>query len=304
MQLLVVIVSGIALVLFGIYAFPIPKASFRVIYSKVPEPIARALNSFRRDYPPIAVRIGPAVWRYHDTGVGENVIVFLHGLASSGDIWFQQIEALQDRFRCLALTYPALPNLDLLRFGVLAVLDRAGISRVNLVGSSMGGYLAQYLTAREPERIRKLVLGNTFSPNGIIRKKAQMGVKYLPWVPEWAIMAGMRRNTERILHPAGANSDLVRAYLYEQTCGIMRKPDLIARCACLCQTFTPPDLIKLGIPTLIIETDNDPLVDSELRNMLKAAYPSAAVKTFYHAGHFPYLNHSEVYTQALVEFLS
>ena len=214
------------MVLFGIYAFPIPKASFRVIYSKVPEPVVRTLNSFRRGYPPIAVRIGRTVWRYHDTGAGENVIVFLHGLASSGDIWFQQIEALKRRFRCLALTYPALPNLDLLRFGVLAVLDRAGISRANLVGSSMGGYLAQYLAVHEPVRIGKLVLGNTFPPNDIIPQKAQMGVKYLPWVPEWAIMAGMRRNAERILLPAAAKSDLVRAYLYEHTCGVMRKPDL------------------------------------------------------------------------------
>jgi len=40
----------------------------------------------------------------------------------------------------------------------------------------------------------------------------------------------------------------VNAYLYEQTCGFMRKPDIIARCACLCQVFTPPDLKTLGIP--------------------------------------------------------
>jgi pimeloyl-ACP methyl ester carboxylesterase len=68
----------------------------------------------------------------------------------------------------------------------------------------MGGYLAQHLAAQEPQRIRKLVLGNTFPPNDIIPRKAQTGLKYLPWIPEWAIMAGMRRNSERIFYPADA----------------------------------------------------------------------------------------------------
>ena len=304
MQLLVIIVLGLVLVLFGVYAFPIPKASFRVIYSGVPETVVTSLVAFRRSNPPKILRVGQIAWRYHDTGVGENVIVFLHGLASSGDIWFQQIEALKNRFRCIAVTYPPLPNLDLLRFGILGVLDREGIAKAHLVGSSMGGYLAQHLAAYHPERIRMLVLGNTFPPNDIICRRARMGVKYLPWVPEWAIMAGLRRNSERVLYPTAGSAELVKAYLYEQTCGVMRKPDLIARCACLCQAFTPPDIDKLGIPALIIEADNDPLVDGELRKMLRAVYPSAAVKTYHQAGHFPYLNQPEKYTQALAEFLS
>lgn len=101
------------------------------------------------------------------------MIFFLHGLASSGDIWFQQIEAMKDRFRCLAVSYPPPPNLD-----------------------------------------------------------------------------------------------------------------------------------QLGIPTLIIEADNDPLVDVGLREMLKTVYPSANVKTFHQAGHFPYLNRPEDYSRALLEFLA
>jgi pimeloyl-ACP methyl ester carboxylesterase len=300
----IIIASALALVLLGIYAIPIPKASFRVIYSGVPEDVVAALSSFRRRSPLKQFKSGGAVWRYHDSGSGEDAVVFLHGMGGSGDIWFQQIEALGERFRCIAVTYPPLPNLDLLRFGILGILDQAKIPRAHLVGSSMGGYLAQFLAAKDPARIRKVVLGNTFPPNDAIRRRARTGTRYLPWVPEWALMAGMRRNARRVLSPAAGNSELVNAYLYEQTCGLMHKPDVIARCACLCQTFTPPNLNKLGVPALIIEADNDPMVDAELREMLKAAYPSAAVKTFNRAGHFPYLNRPAEYTEALVEFLS
>jgi len=300
----IIIASALALVLLGVYAFPIPKASFRVVYSGVPEDVVAALNSFRRCRPLKQFNFGGTTWRYHDSGNGEDAIVFLHGMGGSGDIWFQQIEALGERFRCIAVTYPPLPNLDLLRFGILGILDQAKIPRAHLVGSSMGGYLAQFLAAKDPTRIRKVVLGNTFPPNEVIRRRARMGMRYLPWVPEWAVMAGMRRNAQRVLFPAAGNSELVNAYLYEQTCGIMRKPNVIARCACLCQTFTPPDLNKLGIPALVIEADNDPMVDAGLRKLLKAAYPSAAVKTFNRAGHFPYLNRPAEYTESLDGFLS
>ena len=300
----IIIASALALVLLGVYAFPIPKASYRVIYSRVPAEVAAALSSFRRCCPLKQFNSGGATWRYHDSGKGEDAVVFLHGMGGSGDIWFQQIEALGGRFRCIAVTYPPLPNLDLLRFGILGILDQEKIPRAHLVGSSMGGYLAQFLAAKDPTRIRKVVLGNTFPPNEVIRRRARMGMRYLPWVPEWAVMAGMRRNAHRVLFPAAGNSQLVNAYLYEQTCGFMRKPDVIARCACLCQTFTPPDLNKLGIPALVIEADNDPMVDAGLRELLKATYPSAAVKTFNRAGHFPYLNRPDEYTESLVEFLS
>lgn len=304
MQTLTITASTLALVLLGVYAFPIPKASFRVVYSGVPEAVVAALSTFRRRNPLKQYDSGRITWRYYDVGTCEDVVVFLHGMGGSGDIWFQQIEALKERFRCIAVTYPPVPNLDLLRFGILGILEKEKISNAHLVGSSMGGYLAQFLAAKDPARTRKVVLGNTFPPNNVVRRRAQMGVRYLPWVPEWAIMAGMRRNAQRVLFPAAGNSELVNAYLYEQTCGFMRKPDVIGRCACLCQTFTPPDLTKREIPALVIEADNDPMVDGELREMLKAVYPSATVKTLNRAGHFPYLNRPEEYTEALVEFLS
>jgi pimeloyl-ACP methyl ester carboxylesterase len=296
--------AALALILLGIYAFPIPKASQRVIYSRVPPPVVQALERFRRQHRPKRLRTGSGLWRYHDTEAGEDALLFLHGMGGSGDIWFQQIEALKARFRCIAVTYPPLPSLDMLRLGIQDILAHERISRVGLLGSSMGGYLAQSMAARSPEAISRLVLGNTFAPSDIISRRAAAGARWLPWVPEWAIMAGFRRNAEKQLFPSSESCELVKAYLYEQTCGSMRKPDLIARCACLCQTLLPPDLDRLGIPALIVESDNDPLVEEPLREALKAAYPTAAVRTFDRGGHFPYLSRPEEFNRTLVEFLS
>jgi pimeloyl-ACP methyl ester carboxylesterase len=46
-----------------------------------------------------------------------------------------------------------------------AVLDTLGLDRVDVYGTSMGGRVAQWLAARHPARVRRLVLGCT-SPGG------------------------------------------------------------------------------------------------------------------------------------------
>lgn len=48
---------------------------------------------------------------------------------------------------------------------VVAVLDHAGLDRVDLYGTSMGGRVAQWVAALHPHRVRRLVLGCT-SPGG------------------------------------------------------------------------------------------------------------------------------------------
>ncbi|MEU1799552.1 alpha/beta fold hydrolase [Streptomyces sp. NPDC019937] len=48
---------------------------------------------------------------------------------------------------------------------VVAVLDALGIERADVYGTSMGGRIAQWVAARHPERVRRLVLGCT-SPGG------------------------------------------------------------------------------------------------------------------------------------------
>jgi pimeloyl-ACP methyl ester carboxylesterase len=172
-----------------------------------------------------------------------------------------------------------------------------------VVGSSLGGYFAQYLVSKNPEMIKSAVFANTFPPNDLIAEKTRKIGKILPLLPEWAVMLYLRQSAVTSIYPAAGNSEIVLAYMLEQSRGMMSKKQFMARYRCVLDFFEPPVSQAAGMPVLIIEADNDPLVEETLREMLKATYPSTPSKTLHSAGHFPYLNQPQEYVQILLEFL-
>jgi haloalkane dehalogenase len=108
---------------------------------------------------------------YVDEGAGETVL-FVHGTPTWSYEWRHLIRAAAPRWRCVAP--------DLLGFGlsdrptgfayspeahaavVAAFVDRLGLDRVTLVVHDFGGPIALPLALDRPERVRRLVLLNTW----------------------------------------------------------------------------------------------------------------------------------------------
>ncbi len=231
-------------------------------------------------------------------------MLLLHGMGGGYDIWWQQIEALRQHYRVISATYPPVHSLAGLSRGITAILNQERVTRFNVVGSSLGGILAQYLVAEQPGRIQKAVFANTLPPNDILAKKTKISGRLLPFLPEWMVMRNLRKTTAKAIYPASGNSELVAAYMMEQSHGMMRKAQFVARFHCVLDYFQPPDQKASNVEILIIEADNDPLVEKTLREMLKTTYPFATVKTLQGVGHFPYLNRAEKYTKILEEFFN
>ncbi len=297
------IVGLIALLLGGFYAWPAPYKDFAALADKVDPAVRQSLLDFRTRYPPQHVLVDGQSWEYVALGEGAETILFLHGMTGAYDIWWQQMLALAPEYRVISLTYPPVDTLAGMSDGVLAVLDAAGVQQVNVVGSSLGGYLAQYLIATHPERIQRAVFANTFPPNELLAAKNGSLIKILPFLPTWLVMRVFRNSFVNNIYPAAGYSELVLAYMLEQAAGRMSKAQVMARAKAVIEPFDPPDPAALGIPVMIIEADNDPLVEKALRQQLKATYPTATVYTLHAVGHFPYLNEGDRYTALLRQFL-
>jgi len=296
MIMILLLVVGLVIV----YLWPVPTMSFDQLYASVAPNLGDSLKSFRRAHPPKRCEVDGVDWTYIVAGQGDQTILFLHGMTGAHDIWWQQINCLSSQYKTISVTYPPVGHLADLEKGILAIVDREGATQFHMVGTSLGGYLAQYLMARHPDRVRRVVLANTFPPNDLIAEKNRVTGKLLPLMPQWLVINFFRASFRNSIYPSSGNSDLTLAFLNEIGYGRTSKAQFIGRFHCVIEKFA----VASSAAMMIIESDNDPLVAPELREELKNVYPDARVHTFAGAGHFPYLNRPREYTQLLADFFA
>jgi len=296
-----IILLMVVLVIGGIYLYPGQQIPFDELYARVDSDTVKSLVDFRQAHPPKLMVVDGVEWNFLTLGDGPETILFLHGMTGAYDIWWKQMEALQDDYRVISVTYPAVDSLEEMDKAITTILTAEGVDHLYVVGSSLGGYLAQYLVAKHPHEIWGTVLANTFPPNDIIAKNNKTIGAILPYLPEWLVMNVLSGSMRKSVYPASEYSELVLAFGLEQTHGRMSKAQTVGRFHCVVEPFKAPNMASLGIPVMIIEAENDPLVEFELREQLKETYPTAEVITLKN-GHFPYLSMPVEYTALLQAF--
>ncbi|HJW89131.1 MAG TPA: alpha/beta hydrolase [Anaerolineales bacterium] len=264
---------------------------------------AVSLQDFRQLYHLQHLVVNGINWEYLASGEGDETILFLPGLAGAYDIWWQQITALQDRYRIISVTYPAVSGLREMARGLLAILEQEDVDRATVVGSSLGGYLAQYLLAAHPGRVERAVFGNTYANCELIRQRYRLAGAALPRAPEWLVMAILRASYRLLIYPTSRHMDSVLEYLIELTDGRMSKAQIESRYLNVVEPFLIPDPSTLNTPLLILESDNDPMIEPRVQEDIRRTYPTASVYTFHNAGHFPYLVVPQEYLQVLTIIL-
>ncbi len=111
----------------------------------------------------------PAI-HYHITGLPHRpTILFLHGFMGRGEDWKPIITQLSSQFRCLTVDLPGHGQSASIASSVswrmentsralIALLEELTIHQCFLVGYSMGGRLALYLTLHFPQFFEKVIL--------------------------------------------------------------------------------------------------------------------------------------------------
>ncbi len=108
------------------------------------------------------MRINELDWRYIDTGGSGPALIMLPGSVGTCEMFFKQIGSLSGAIRIIAVSYPAQPDPTLLADGLAALMTTLGLARASVLGSSFGGYWAQFVALRHPARVETLFLGNIF----------------------------------------------------------------------------------------------------------------------------------------------
>ena len=254
--------------------------------------------------------------RYVRRGSGPPVVL-LHGIASSIYSWAAVIPPLATGHDVIALDLPGFGGSDIPSVHsadqyprvLRGFLDGLGLTRVTLVGHSLGGAVASAFAASEPGRVERLVLvdsaGFNLSPADrpwLLRALGWPGaaalVDVLP-LRRPLVAMGLRQ----VFHDdARVTPERVEEYL-----GPLVRPDatrFMARLLAIQRPLGLPEAIgRIRAPTLVVWCEQDEWVPLEHADRFVAAIPGARKAVIGGCGHMPQEERPTELLALLSEFL-
>ncbi|MFO1372397.1 MAG: alpha/beta hydrolase [Candidatus Competibacteraceae bacterium] len=222
---------------------------------------------------------------YTESGQGEPLIL-LHSGGMSGAEWKPQIPLFARAFQVIVpdhLGHGRSPMLaEKLTVGdmgcaILEMLDELGLAQANLVGSSLGGAVALWLTVHHPERVSKLVLYRVGYRKD---ETTHAGTRDMANPAYWRSV-GMHKWLSDIHHPQGGPN------AWEEVIG--RVSEALEPAT----TDHAHDLEILGRirqPTLLAVGDRDPVAPLEQVLEMLGAIPNAGLWVMPYATHIAATN--------------
>jgi maspardin len=254
------------------------------------------LEALRQRWPPQPFTLqGETVSVVRTSGITGPPVLWLPGAQGTAEIFFKPLLAFGAGRAMVSITYPAWTDAVALADFVVALADRLEAPRFDLVGTSLGGHIAQWVAARHSMRVGRLVLGNTFHDPG----PAQSAEKLQ------ALQRGDAATVKaEALARVKASPDGELKAVQLDLVGQVQSAELLRSRMLAVQMARPPE--PLGVPderVLIIECDNDPLIPPLMRAALREAHPAALHVVVQGGGHYPYIVRAEAYNAAVGAFL-
>lgn len=134
-------------------------------------PIA-ARDKFGAENPEKRLEINGRFWGVLRCGDSGPALVLIPETLGRADISWNQTNALQDRVRILALSYPETGSIEEWAGDICALMDLHGVDTATVLGFSLGGYVAQYLAGAHTGRLENLVTANTLHSAAILSRIA------------------------------------------------------------------------------------------------------------------------------------
>ena len=265
-------------------------------------------------------KVGDRRIAWYQRGVGPPLVMAI-GTGSTMAEWDPAlVDRLARRHRVIMFDYPGIglsgPPITRTAFAALAdrtagLMDAIGLRRADVLGWSMGGFVAQQLAIRHPDRVRRLVLAGT-NPGGaaaVLGPAADQRIDSDPEPSDAAVL--------RVLYPrTPAGRAAGRAFLGRLDTASERgaipddfrvpastvRAQVAAEDGWLRSASNADALRGLRIPTLVVGGRVDPVVPPANLRRIAALIPGARLVIFpgSHAFLFQY---RERFAQAVSAFL-
>ena len=252
---------------------------------------------------------------YETYGAGDPLLL-INGLSIPAVGWILQVRDISPHYRVITFdnrgvgetgvaageSYPTSQMAD----DAAGLLDHLGVKRAHVLGTSMGGTIAQELAIRHSKRVRSLVLGCTW---------VKADARFLHVIESWMRLAHRVTVEERfrdVVYPwafspalfaqPGALDEILKrmvAYPFQtEPEGLERQ----ARGLLAWNGTRVKDLRKIKVPTLVLVGRDDILTPPAYSRELARLIPKARLKIL-PGGHGFAAEQAEAFNRALLAFL-
>ncbi len=234
-------------------------------------------------------QVGGAAWPYIDTGGSGPALLMLPGSVGTCEMFFKQIAALAPTIRVIAVSYPADPDPVRLADGLAGLMDQLGLKTANVLGSSFGGYWAQFVALRHAARVDHVFLGNIFVSPEALFVNPLFAPDFVRDTPAGALQAVWR---DRV---AQAPESELKRIQSDMLAGRQSAENLHARFLGVIAAKPCPPLPISRERVVVIECADDPIIPPPAREAVRAAYAGAEINTLPTGGHYPHILNPTAY---------
>lgn len=256
--------------------------------------------------------------RYAEGGNGPT-LVFLHPLGGAVELWEIALGEFAQDFHVLALDFlgcgksdrPDIPySISLLSDQVIALLDDRKVDRAALIGNSVGGHVAIHAAAGQSARVSALVAANASGLHSTARTLFSQGIllsarlgQHLPVNPPEPVI---RMVLNSLYGLPGRDAEFLSRFYASQMDGEdgeRWKRAFIRTLHSILETNIEEEASTLDLPTLILWGENDRLLGKDGGEAFQKLIRGSKLKVVRGAGHFPQLEQSKTFNDAIRDFM-
>lgn len=247
---------------------------------------------------------------YEDTGGRGPALVFSHGLLMDHTMFEPQVQALQERYRCISWderghgqtadpehceSFSYYDSAD----DLAALLKHLGVDKAVLVGMSQGGYLSLRCALIHPDVVGALVLIDT---QAMLEDPEQMPhheALLKAWM-EHGLSDDMATMVEHIILGQGWEGAAAWRAKWKQASPVNLGQSFAALAL---RDDISPRLAEIKVPALVIHGEKDAAIGVERARAMFKALPNAQWVDVAGAGHAANLTHPGPVNAAIEQFL-
>jgi 3-oxoadipate enol-lactonase len=248
---------------------------------------------------------------WNEVGAGEPVLL-IHGLGYARWGWEPVARALGERFRLLLFDNRGIGESEVppgpytaraMAEDAVSVLDAAGVDTAHVVGTSLGGMVAQELALGWPERVGRLVLACTTPGGPAAYPLPERTLALMAEAPSLPQDVALRRFVENALAP-GAPEALIDRIVVHRLAAPPDPAGWAAQAAAGASFDAFERLGAIAAPTLVLHGTADGVVDPRNAELLGERIANARVELFPGTGHLFFWEQPERFVEIVGEFLS